>query len=293
MKKLIPSLFFLIAISAFAQNEIVIPHGSHPTIDGHVSPGEWDDADTVVFRWMEGPPDTTIYRRIISFKHDMDSIYFLFVDYLESKNGFPMFPEVTFDINYSRSSIWEPDDWWFHVSATDCDYQGDHDVYTNCAAVQPDWFGVSNFLPGPHITDTVEISIPLTKVGITIPDTIGITLGTSTTTGSRQLWPLTPNIDNPSNWGTAYLLAPTGTSQRSNEPLTIGPNPVTNELSVSAEAPVSVRLIDLLGQEQYRSRTRSRSHTIDVSQIKEGILMCEVTFASGEGTYRKVIKQAR
>src|SRR5687767_5395371 len=114
--------FFLQIIISFspvnAQLIINVPYGAASTIDGTFSPGEWDDANMLV---LTASPQTKVL-----YKHDSSNFYIAFAGNLQSGNKFP---EILLDINNAKTSGWQDDDWWFHVSATDCEYKAEYGNY--------------------------------------------------------------------------------------------------------------------------------------------------------------------
>src|SRR5688572_2663346 len=116
-------VFFLRTYVCLAQT-FIIPEGTTPVMDGAVNSGEWSDADSVTINIS-----ASVECKVL-FKHDCSNLYLAYLDNLESMAA--LFPEVLIDVNNSKSASWEADDWWFHVSATDCYYQGAYAVYSNC-----------------------------------------------------------------------------------------------------------------------------------------------------------------
>ncbi len=150
-------------------NWLEIAPGSAVTIDGVIQPGEWDDAATVGFG-IDGVVNVTV-----SAKHDGTSLMLAFRYTFVGVPGLGM-PEVLFDTDADRSVGLQTDDWWFHLSGSDCEARGAYDVYTDCAVIQPDWQAVPNFpmTPNPPCLDTFEISIPFSKIGVAVGDEIGL-----------------------------------------------------------------------------------------------------------------------
>jgi hypothetical protein len=99
------------------------------------------------------------------------------------------------------------DDWWFHVSATDCEARGTYFVWDDCSVVQSDWQGVPNFASGPDPVplDTFEIEIPFDKIGIILGDTIGIGFDVEYVPTEYGFWPEGMTMESPATWGTAII----------------------------------------------------------------------------------------
>lgn len=233
-----------------AQDTLLLLPVSAPVIDGHYSPLEWAAADSVQF--------TAPFSNSIKVKLAQDNVnlYFVFFGRLEQANV--LFPEILFDLNHSRSAAWEPDDAWFHVSATDCYHTGAYGVFTDCDTVQADWQGLPNFEQGPPYTDTVEILIPFAKLNLVSgnTDTIGLSVLVTNTASTWRHWPVTANRNSPATWGTIILNpAPLAVAPPA-EPSSIlaWPNPVEGEwlhlrLPDISESPAEIVLRDAMGRE--------------------------------------------
>lgn len=203
-----------------------------PTIDGIVSAGEWEDSDTV--RLAVGFNKSVR----ISFKRDLAKMYFLFSGHLESQIKLP---EILIDVNNDKSSAWQTDDWWFHISANDCEHSGAYGVYTNCQLVQPNWEAENNITQGQPFTDTVEVSIPFAKIGFIESETnyrFGLCFFLNGFGGGNSIWP--PDADKlaPSTWGDMLLESlfcnPTGLRLAKSTPaFLLYPNPSPNLFSLS------------------------------------------------------------
>lgn len=198
MKLKIYFLSFLLTMSglAFSQSDVIcIPLGSSVTIDGEITVAEWEDADSL----MIGTGSQTK----VLFKHDNTS---LLVAYLGNLQSSSRFPEILLDINNSKTSDWEADDWWYHVSATDCEFQGEYGNYDSCALVRPNWTAEPNMVSGPTV-DTIEIEIPFSTINLDINsvDTVGISVLVTNTFNSWVHWPVSADRNNPSSWAAAIF----------------------------------------------------------------------------------------
>jgi hypothetical protein len=181
---------------AQSQESLNIPYGTSPTINGIVSTNEWSDATEAKIIQGSGAEVN------VRVKHDGQSLYFIYQGNLEST---ARFPEILLDINNEKSADWDANDWWFHASATDCEYQGEQ-------AAAP------NMKSGGEMTDTIEIAIPFALIGlqaVTLPTTIGLSLEVTNTFSAWEFWPATASIDAPSTWGNAVLEAPAASVSRS------------------------------------------------------------------------------
>ena len=113
------------------------------------------------------------------------------------------------DMDNDRLSlkVAKSNDWWFHVSGTDCEGVGTYDVYDDCAVVQPDWQAAPNYamVPDPPAVDTFEIRIPFSKIGVSTGDTLGIAYRAEWVPYTYGHWPSGAIVEAPSSWGTAIL----------------------------------------------------------------------------------------
>jgi len=147
--------------------DICIPIGSTPLVDGTAQADEWSDADSVRIS-ADGVYDTQV-----KFKHDGSSLHISYNSYSGLFVPGTGFPEVYFDIENDDSDNWSSDDWWFHVSATDCESMGQEQVYDECEADHDDWSAEPNFNMTIEV-NFVEIEIPFSKLGVTSGSTFGI-----------------------------------------------------------------------------------------------------------------------
>lgn len=172
----------------------MFPLGNAAIIDGIASANEWTDADSLIL----GP--NSIDEVKVFFKHHNNTMYFLLCGNLESRL---QFPEISFDVNNSKSANWESDDWWFHVSATDCESQGIFDNYDSCLIDHGTWQAEPNMTQGLPNTDTIEISIPFSKIGFNsfLGDTLGMTIILRNISGGANVWPSNSQVYQPNTWG--------------------------------------------------------------------------------------------
>jgi len=268
-----------------AQNAIEAFPGT-PTVDGVVSPGEWDMAPSVAIG--TAPGDTCR----VAVLTDFTGAYFAFMGHLESSNA--LFPEVLLDTQHDRTPAWNADDHWFHVSATDCHHQGDYGVYDDCLLVQPDWTGMQNLTPGAPITDTVEIAIPWSKLGLATPeegDSMGMCLLVTNTASSWRLWPDGASRFAPDTWG--HLVVPFWNSvaeQDADPSMRLWPDPADREVNLAMpgiKGPVQVHLFDLDGRLVW-SQVLSLPAQIPVQALPAGTYVCEVWTDDGQRTARRV-----
>ena len=178
-----------------------LPQGTPVVADGTIGTTEWADARAVQVALSASVSVTVLV------KHDGTS---LLAAYRSTYNPFRtlFMPELVVDPAGDRAASWQADDWWFHVSASDCDARGRWDVYTNCRIVQPDWLGVPNYpmnTPSPALIEQFEVSVPLGKLGLAVGDTLGLALTAVTMTDQRGMWPAAASMSSPATWAEMVL----------------------------------------------------------------------------------------
>ncbi|MGB0177722.1 MAG: T9SS type A sorting domain-containing protein [Owenweeksia sp.] len=238
-------LSFLLGLilSAPVYSQLKVPMSNAINVDGKVDATEWSASDTATLTTASGKNVDVIYQ--------YDPLYFnvAFLGNLES-NGF-RFPEILIDANNDRSLTWMPDDWWFHVSATDCEYQGQYGNYDSCQVVRPNWKGVPNFSPGPPGTDTVEIRIPFSTIQVDpLNDTISLSFLVTNTFSIWEHWPSAATRQDPSTWQQMCFSSPSiSTPEATISKLTIYPSPAADHLVVSCGSPFAeTYILDLSGK---------------------------------------------
>lgn len=262
--------FAILSVAApnvHSQGTIDIPFATTPSVDGVVSPGEWIDANSKPIVLGSGDKVSVL------FKHNGQSLFFAYQGNLESAIRFP---EILLDVLNNKSTEWDENDWWFHASATDCEFQGDHSTYTNCEVEKTGWRAAPNMTQGGDATDTIEIEIPFALIGIDaakLPATIGLSLEVTNTFSAWEHWPSTAAIDDPSTWGNAVIKA--GSMQAT--PTASASTPRwhwldQDRLQVHGEQILAIEIRDvvsrkLLRQEVDRSRAR---HDINIGDLTSG-----------------------
>lgn len=278
--------FYLITSYARAQNTLVIPEGTTPVMDGIVNSAEWADADSAVINISTGISCKVLY------KHDCNHLHLAYLDNLESMNM--LFPEVLFDLNNSKTASWEADDWWFHVSATDCFYQGAYAVYSNCLAVQPNWTGIPNFSSGPPNTDTVEIQIPLATINMSLPDTIGICFLVTNTFNNWKYWPSTSTTSSPATWGTAILsCANIGINENEiSDPFSMYLSPSGNEIIIDGKSEGNIYAVDIIDSTGRKIKSfsggKGQKLTVNISDLQSGVVLVKLITSDKKEFVKKV-----
>lgn len=276
MKKVFTLLTALcVGILSYGQSISVPFELSTVTIDGQVNASEWQHADSV--KVGLSPTDTVT----VFFKHDMQNIYFAFCGPLESYSLSALYPEVLFDPQLTKSNSWQSGQWWFHVSATDCEHEGAYGINTNCQAVQPGWEGAPNQIPGPPDTDSIEMKIPYSKIGfnaVTQYD-MGMAFVLTNTNNLFYMWPPTADKDVPSTWSdTKIIKFPVGTQNvDAGKRSSVYPNPATDELRIDGLSNGGyVKLTDALGRVVKSIYLPKGDNTINVSSIPNGVYQLQM-----------------
>jgi hypothetical protein len=178
----------------------IIPRGTAVTLDGNVENTEWDDALEQSFQVGDSVVITA------KLKHDGSSLLAAF-QYEFSGPPNLCFPELLIDVNCDRGSEWMIDDWWFHVSGTDCEAHGEYDVWSDCSVVQPDWWGVPNFemVENPPPINMFELQIPFSKIGAATGDSIGLALRAEYVSYTYGYWPPGATVESPATWSPVIL----------------------------------------------------------------------------------------
>ena len=134
-------------------------------------------------------------------------LYLAYIGHLESST---LFPEVLLDPAHDRTTGWNADDHFYHVSATACHHQGQYGVFDDCQALPVEWSAHPLMTAGPPETDTIEVAIPWFMLGVAPEpgDTIGFCALLTNTVTTWNEWPTGADRDSPGTWG--QLVFPTG-----------------------------------------------------------------------------------
>lgn len=272
MRTYITSLLLMLVCSASAQS-IEFPLDTNAvTIDGVMSASEWDAAETIQINV------NTTDKVGVKFKHDNTAMYFAFYGKLESANA--LFPEVLIDPQNIGGNSWSVGQWWFHVSATDCENDTTYGSYSNCMTVQPDWEGAPNFSAGAPMTDTVEIRIPFSKVGFNTMtmDTMGMVLMVTNTLSAFHTYPSSADKDVPSTWMKAtFSKYHVHIADLEGPELKLYPNPVKNKLHLDGVKRGQVMTIsDLRGRVVLSKVVTGDKEQLDVAQLAPGTYALKV-----------------
>lgn len=287
MKFIYACLLGCMSLPTMAQH-IVFPLDTNSiTIDGVLQTQEWQHAAIAAIAVSS---TDTVYVR---YKHDNMAMHFAFTGRLESANA--LFPEVLMDGANVGGAHWVNGQWWFHVSATDCDNNGGYGVYNNCLATQPDWKGGPNFTPGMPITDTVEITIPFAKAGFNTAtmDTMGIAFLVTNTATVFKLFPTAADRNQPATWAKAtFSKVPAGIVQiGAASDILMYPNPATEQLYVDGVTIGStVNITDAAGRLCIAIVATESKQMISLHGWSNGMYIVEVKNPTGAKQYRKIQK---
>lgn len=248
------------------------------SVDGVLATDEWKNAASL----MIGVNATDSVR--VLYKHDNTAMYFAFSGKLESANA--LFPELLMDAQNKNGSSWSAGQWWFHVSATDCENDGAYGKYDNCLAIQPDWEGAPNFSPGSPMTDTVEIRIPFSKVGFNTAtmDTMGMVMMVSNTATTFKTYPAGADKEVPATWAKAVFRKYYATIAEHLTLNTLGvyPNPATDILNITGTAKGDIITItDISGRQLFTVTAANENLSIGLADYISGTYLLSVLKSSG------------
>ena len=179
-----------------------IPMGSAPVIDGVFRPPEWEGAAIVELSANDGSIGVRVY-----VVHDEERLYFAF-EFDENPGGKVVAPEIYIDADNGKTNDWASDDWWFHVSAKDCDAHGGFGSAGECAEARALWTACPNYRPvdPPIPLEAIEIEIPIDVLQVGVGKPFGLALAALCWPGNTQAhWPEGAAIERPATWGEAVL----------------------------------------------------------------------------------------
>jgi hypothetical protein len=291
-------LVLMVALSAAfniqAQVDLEIPEGRPATIDGTVYSNEWGDAAKVTL-----PTGIPLADEVdVYLKHANETLYICYVGDFEQGN--PKFPEICLDPDWDQSPSWQADDWWFHISATDCDFQGDYSNFQNCDTVQSDWNAAPNISPGPPSTAAIEMYIPFSKISpaLTVQDTVGLRLQMGTIAGPAEFWPEASFLGDPSTWATAiFQQNVTGIEEiQWGKNFQIYPNPTRNIVNLRWDPSIDqlqhIIVRDLSGRQVEYSTVSAGVNQKQLNlQLPSGVYFLELNGARYQTVKRIIVTQ--
>lgn len=197
-------------VSAAPQDALAIPLGPQATIDGTLSAGEWSAADSIrmVFEDALGRPVTAD----VWVMHDGEALQVAYrLDRADAEFGFA--PELFLDTDNDRASTLRPDDWWLHLSASDCAVSGRYNDYATCTA-NADWETGPKPSARPVGTRAFEMRFPLSRLSLAAGGRFGLGICVQHATWvsgewvvARAFWPEGGSPDRPATWRAAQLVA--------------------------------------------------------------------------------------
>jgi hypothetical protein len=181
------------------QVDLEIPEGKPIVADGTISEGEWEDAVMIEIA-IAGRQNVEI-----ALKSAQGNLLLLYR--LHNPNvRTVLFPEIMIDSGYDRSEKWLADDWWFHISGSDCVSNGKPGDYSQCSLSHEDWAAVPNYpTDKPGNVEAIELIIPFTKIGLKKEQPFGLACFVTNTVNLWKGWPVTATEITPSSWGTVVL----------------------------------------------------------------------------------------
>lgn len=249
-----------------------IPSGSPPDIDGVFRPSEWQDAAIVELSTADERVEVRVH-----LIHDEEQLYVAFQTG-ENSDRELVIPEVLIDPDNAKHAEWGDDDWWFHVSAQNCDCRGGYDDYMQCALTRPGWLGRPNCAPDPHSVrlDAIEMRISLSMVPLSSGSPFGLALEVNAwPSDTRGYWPAGASIESPVTWGEAVLLGSGSNACR--EALLEGSDPFARPVSTAEAEGIDPGLLNAM-MEAIRAQNEQADSpdTIDsVIVIRHGNVVLE------------------
>ena len=186
--------FFFCSSLLFAHSgdTLFVPYGSMPTIDGQISPGEWDDADTVLVASLpEGPA-------VIYYKQSPDSLYIAIELPDGTYNDFDN-ASIYFDTDHDGGSAPQTDDFGCgsHRGGMLVEFVG-----TGSGWVQDSIDGWNAALTSTSTYWQVEYSVSFGKLAIVqgVAKTIGFETRVGDNGNGSANWPAGASNGNPNTW---------------------------------------------------------------------------------------------
>ena len=176
-------------------DQLVIRPGGSISPEGTIGAGEWADADSIHIRI-----DAT-HSMTVQYKHDNENLAVRFTGIAIGSSQVE--PEVLFDVNNSKDSVWQADDLLLHVGYQDCEGVGRWDSLS-CGLLKRGWFANNLPVVKPGI---IEMKIACSRLGLTPGEAavIGVAFGLQLPDQSRVMWPGGGDISSPATWGTATI----------------------------------------------------------------------------------------
>jgi hypothetical protein len=186
-----------------------IPRGPGATIDGTFTADEWQGAASVSFSFQNQLGDSL--RVDVWLQHDGDALEVAYV--FQAPDSASVSPEIFIDTDFDRSPSLQADDYWFHLSGSDCTAVGAYDDYSGC--VMRAWWASA---PPPEdrlggMVRTFEMRVPLQRLDLATGSELGLAfrmMHAVQVSGEwvvdTDFWPSAGSPDNPSTWRFAQLV---------------------------------------------------------------------------------------
>jgi hypothetical protein len=178
-----------------------IPPGRPITVDGVLSPGEWDDAVAVDI----AVSSDWVVRVLV--KHDTSNLCFAFTHLRHA--GAERYPEVLLDPASARGNAWRPGQLWLHSSYNLCEGEGVFNLYRRngvflCAQTKSGWEANHFPLSGDGVME-IRIARGQLAPPLRAGQVFGLALDLTDTHSSLAFWPSGAELARPSSWGGAVL----------------------------------------------------------------------------------------
>jgi hypothetical protein len=198
--QIVLSAMLLLFASLHGQNQVdltdiwLIPSGPAVTVDGVISPGEWDHAARVEISVTK---DWVVP---VLAQHDDKNLYIAFTGLNQRHGATERYPEVLVDSRNERTLFWQPGQWWLHASYNLCESNRRPDDYSTCKPTQSGW-NATRF----PLKSASEFAISLDKLALSAGKPFGIAFDVTDTHGQWNFWPSTGKIKIPMSWQKAQL----------------------------------------------------------------------------------------
>lgn len=289
MKILLVVLLLLQGLCTWAQSTRLALSKTAATTDGNWSAAEWADADSAHIRMNDG--------RVVEvfFKRNDTALFVSYRGPLGSFAAVPQFPEMLIDVNHSRSTSLESDDFWLHVSATDCYAQAAINQFDSCAPDHQGWSAAPNFST-VLLPDTIELEVSFSFIGLDLAqtDTVGVSFLTSNTNNIWSTWPNGAVRSDPSTWGELVFKEPStasGIREVENPEVTVLLNQGSLYLNAGQQQIQSITIHDLMGRMVWHTkRTGSGEQRHAIPALPDGLYLISTRTENGVRTTKHVIR---
>lgn len=284
------SLFVSLRMFAHSGDTIYVEQGTSPVIDGVISAGEWDDAETITFTGYNGV--------VIScyFKYNGDTLY-IAQDTPEMIGGDHGY--LWFDTDNDGGTAPKTDDFWLSKYYFD----GWAEVESSGTGsdwgswISPiNWYGIHTGDGWSYDHGQMEFAIAFNKLGIISGNikTIGFMMGFGDNPDQTDcyFWPsLGYNHENPNLWADMLISFPTKIKQYEIETLgyAIYPNPTTGIFTVKGNNIISVEIINFNGQVIKQITMNSSQLILNLGEQGKGIYIVKI-ITEKETIFNKIIK---